>query len=234
MNNICIILYTHESYQDIFNISIKLHEKYSKCINIIVFSNKNMNNQYPHILYDDSQTYPQRINNCLNKLPSNITHIILTHDWALMYGDIDIAKITNIIEIMITKKINQIRLLRAAVGGEQISLDRNIYTISNDGLLFSLQPTIWEIETLKKITNENQGFNYRDIEEGLQIYMRQFINCFYYEGEDKFPGAGHHKSNIFPHIHSTRYGKWIINENIPYIYDIITEFNIDISKRGVI
>jgi hypothetical protein len=63
--------------------------------------------------------------------------------------------------------------------------------------------------------------------------MEKFINCFYYEGEDKFPNAGHHKSNIFPHIHATRYGKWIIHENRPYIENIIEEFNFDINKRGI-
>lgn len=233
-DTVCIVLYTHDSYQDIFDISTKLHEKYSKTIYKVVFSNKRMDTHHQHILYDDSQTYPQRLNHCLNQLPSNITHIILTHDWAFMYEEIDVSKITNTISEMISKNINQIRLLKAAVGTNPKSLGKNIYTIDNDGLLFSLQPTIWETHILKKITYENQRLNYREIELGLQPYMTQFNNCFYYEGEDKFPSAGHHKSNIFPHIHATRYGKWIINENMPYIQHIINELNIDISIRGII
>jgi len=233
-NNVCIVLYTHDSYQDIFDISIKLHEKHSKIIPKVIFSNKNMNTHYQHILYDDCERYPQRLNNCLNQLPSNITHIILTHDWAFMHGDIDTSKITNIVEEMVTKNINQIRLLKAAVGTNPISLGKNIYTIDYDGLFFSVQPTIWEIDILKKITYENQQLNYREIELGLQLYMNQFNNCFYYEGESLFQNAGHHKSNIFPHIHALRYGKWIINENIPYIQHIIKELNIDISIRGII
>lgn len=231
--NVCIVLYTHDSYSDIFDISIRLHEKYSKSLNIIIFSNKKMDTNHEYILYNESHTYPQRLNYCLQQLPSNITHIILTHDWAFIYGDIDINKIINTTNKMKINSINQIRLLKSGVGTHTVLLDTNIYVINNDGLLFSVQPTIWEIHTLKKITYENQQLNYRNIENGLQSYMRQFINCFYYEGESKFEGAGHHKSNIFPHIHSTTRGKWIINENMPYIQDIITDFNIDINKRGI-
>jgi hypothetical protein len=59
--NIAIIIYTHDSYQDIFDISIKLHETYSKSFNIIIFSNKVMNNDYPNILYHENMTYQHDI-----------------------------------------------------------------------------------------------------------------------------------------------------------------------------
>ena len=232
--NLAIILYTHDSYQDIFDISIKLHETYSKSINIIIFSNKIMNNDYPNILYDENMTYPERISYCLNKIPDKYKHIILSHDWALMYDDINLNKIIELMSFMKNNNIDQIRLLKSACGSRQLEIYNNVYHIDNDGLLFSVQPTLWNTDTIKKITSENKKFVYRNIEWGIQEYMKQFNNCFYYDNEVRFQNAGHHKSNIYPHIHALSHGRWIINENESYIQDIIKKFNIDVKQRGTI
>jgi hypothetical protein len=232
--NIAIIIYTHDSYQDVFDISIKLHETYSKSFNIIIFSNKVMNNDYPNILYDENMTYPERISYCLDKIPDKYKYIILSHDWALMYNNINLNKMIELILLMKNNNIDQIRLLNASCGSKPIEIYNNVYRIDDGGLLFSSQPTIWNINTIKKITSENKEFVYRNIERNVQEFMRQFNNCFYYEGEEKFRNAGHHKSNIYPHIHALTYGKWIIQENEFYIQDIIKNFNIDITIRGYV
>lgn len=232
-NNTRIILFTHESYQDIFNISIDLHKQYTNDFRIIVFSNKLMDDIHPHILYHDSFGYAKRLNYCLNQITSDIDYIILCHDWALMYNPANTSKLVNVINIMKSKNIDQTRLLKASVGDNIYRMDSHLYQFGNDGLLFSQQPTIWNINTLKKITGDNIHLNYREIELGLQHYMTQFINCFYYEGESVFPKAGHHMSNIFPHIHSLRYGKWIIDENQPFIIDIFKKYNINVGLRGI-
>ena len=234
LDELVIIIYTHDSYQDVFDICIKLHETYSKSIDIIIFSNTIMNNDYPNILYDDSMTYPERISYCLNKIPYKYKHIILSHDWALMYDYINLNKMIKLIIFMKNNNIDQIRLLNASCGSTQLEIYNNVYQIGNDGLLFSLQPTIWNTNTIKKITSENKEFGYRNIELGVQYYMKQFNNCFYYEGEERFRNTGHHKSNVYPHIHALSYGRWIINENESYIQDIIKNFNIDVNIRGTI
>jgi hypothetical protein len=236
MNNLeqlAIVLYTHDSYTDVFNIALSLHETYSKGIEIIILSNKTMSENYINVLYNDKMTYPQRLAHCLNKLPSQFKYVILSHDWAFMYNFIDLNKIETLILLMNKNNIDQIRLLNASCGTNCLEIEKNVYSISDDGLLFSLQPTLWNASILKKIGNDNQQYVYRNIELGIQDYMRQFNNCFYYEGESRFNGAGHCKSNIYPHIHSLRNGKWIIRENENYIIDIINKFNIDIPLRGI-
>jgi len=234
IENLSIILYTHDSYQDVFDISIKLHEIYSKHINIIIFSNKIMTSNYINILYDDSMTYPERISYCLNKISDKYKYIILSQDWALMYNDINLNKIIELISFMENNNIDQIRLLKGSCGSTSFEVYNNVYNISCGGLLFSVQPTLWKTDTIKKITSENKEFVYRNIEWGVQEYMRQFNNCFYYEGEERFRNAGHHKSNIYPHIHALSQGRWIIQENESYIQDIIKKFNIDITIRGTV
>ena len=231
--NYCIVLYTHETYQDIFDICIKLHEKYTSDIHLIIFSNKLMNTTYPHILYKDSSSYAERLYHCINKLPINIKHIIISHDWAFVYDKIVQPKIENAIQEMIVHNIHQLRLLKASVGENTPTIANNIYRIdTSSSYLFSVQPTIWEINAIKQITRENIGLDYRNIELSLYSYMCQFNNCFYYEGEPVFPEASHHISNIYPYIHTTRYGKWILRENMPFIQNIIDEFGINIDIRG--
>lgn len=38
----------------------------------------------------------------------------------------------------------------------------------------------------------------------------------------------------FPILHVTTYDKWIYTENIPYIDDLIKDYNIDITIRGAL
>jgi hypothetical protein len=234
LDELVIILYTHNSYQDVFDICIKLHEKYSNSINVIIFSNTIMNNDYPNILYDEHMTYPERISYCLEKIPDKYKYIILSHDWVLMYDYINLNKIIKLMCFMKNNNIDQIRLLNSSCGSTSLEIHNNVYHIDNHGLLFSVQPTIWKTDTIKKITSENKNFVYRNIEWGIQEYMKQFNNCFYYEGEERFRNAGHHKSNIYPHIHALSHGRWIINENESYIQNIVKNFNIDINIRGTI
>jgi len=202
-------------------------------MNIIIFSNKNMNENYMNILYSDEMTYPERLSYCLNRLPSQYKYIILSHDWALMYGHINYNKISELLSLMNEKNIHQVRLLKAGSGNNYNFISNNVYVISDDRSLFSVQPTLWDINILKKITTKNKQYVYTNIELDINTYMKQFNNCFYYEGEDNFKDSGHCKSNIYPHIHSLRHGKWIIHENENYIIDIIHKFNIDLNIRGI-
>jgi len=109
--NTRIILFTNESYQDIFNISIDLHKQYTNDFRIIVFSNKLMDDIHPHILYLDSFGYAKRLNYCLNQISSDIEYIILCHDWALIYSPANTSKLMNVINIMKSRNIDQSRLL---------------------------------------------------------------------------------------------------------------------------
>ena len=231
-DNFCIVMYTHDTYQDIFNIAIKLHEKYTNEINLIVFSNKLMDTKNTHILYDDSMTYAERLYFCMSKMKISVNYIIFAQDWTFMYNKIIKQKIIDAIQIMKINDIHQLRLLKSAPGSNVVKINTNIYSIVSDGSLFSVQPAIWNVNTFKKITFDNRHLNYNNIEHCVEEYMLQFNNCFYYEGEEPFPDCAHHMSNIFPHIHATRNGKWVINQNKPFIIDIINEFNIDISIRG--
>ena len=228
-----IIIYTHTDYQDIFNICIERHNKYSPNFEKIIFSNKLLNDTNINILYNDTIPYTERIYNSICKLPIQCEYIILTHDWSILYDYIDDAKINDAIQTMKNKDIHQIRLIHSGAGNI-VYIDDPIIPLSNTSYLYSVQPTIWNINVLKQITYNNRELNYRNIELGVFEYMKQFNNYVYYEGEELFPNANHHKSNIFPHIHSTSRGKWILHENHPYIDNIIDEFSIDINIRGCI
>ena len=128
--SLIFVIYTHSSYQDVFDISIKRHEKFSNIFNKIILSNLIMNYKYQHILYNDNEPYATRLYNCLCKLSNSFEYILLSHDWAILYDYIDKNKINNVIEIMKKHDIHQLRLWRNGISNKTFEklLNNNIET----------------------------------------------------------------------------------------------------------
>ena len=105
----------------------------------------------------------------------------------------------------------------------------------DDSYFYTVQPTIWNINILKNILYNHLQLTYNQIEVGVNDYIKQFNNCFYYINEDKFLNSEYfYKSIIYPHIHAMSNGKWIYNDNLPYSKELIDEYNIDINIRNFI
>ena len=244
--SLIFVIYTHSSYQDVFDISIKRHEKFSNIFNKIILSNLIMNYKYQHILYNDNEPYATRLYNCLCKLSNSFEYILLSHDWAILYDYIDKNKINNVIEIMKKHDIHQLRLWRNGISNKTFEklLNNNIetnvdekyiYHIPDESYFYTVQPTIWNINILKNILYNHLQLTYNQIEVGVNDYIKQFNNCFYYINEDKFLNSEYfYKSIIYPHIHAMSNGKWIYNDNLPYSKELIDEYNIDINIRNFI
>jgi len=226
------------------SIALKRHSKYSSHFEKVVFSNE-INSNYHTILYNECEAYSTRLYNCLTKLDSGIEYIILNHDWVILYDYINKEKIHNITKIMKENDIIQVRLWyngiipqntyqRSTYTNKYIE-ENYIYDIPKEGAYqFTVQPTIWHLETLKLILLNHLNLEYRTMELEFYNYMLAFRNSFYYDNEQRFTENGFYKSSIYPHIHATSSGKWIISCYLPYSEEMINEFKIDTSHRGII
>jgi len=91
LSNTAFVIFTNSSYQDIFDMSINRHERFSHVFEKIILSDKIMNPNYKHILYDNTLSYPDRLK-YLEQLPESIEYIILSHEWAILYDYVNIQK----------------------------------------------------------------------------------------------------------------------------------------------
>uniref|UniRef100_A0A6C0IFE3 DUF5672 domain-containing protein n=1 Tax=viral metagenome TaxID=1070528 RepID=A0A6C0IFE3_9ZZZZ len=233
-----IIIYSHSSYSDILHITICRLKKYAEKCKIIIFSNIILHNEYEHILYDENFSYSKRIEYCLNIISAKYSYLLFMHENNTLYDYMNYDHMHHVYHAIITKNIDQLRLCKNGVPNNNIEffnkLDKYIFEIpKNDSYIFSVQPTIWKISTFLEIM-QNKDYNYRNIELNIDKYMLKYLNCFYYNNEETFINTNRCKSTIFPLLHLTAYGKWLYSENIPYIDELFSEYNIDKSIRGYI
>ena len=84
-----LIIYTNSEYKDIFSIT-RDHLKNLNKDNIIIFSDYSIDD-YQTIIYDNNNTYPQRIIQCFNNLNHiNIEYILFCHDNDIIISQINI------------------------------------------------------------------------------------------------------------------------------------------------
>ena len=243
--DIPIIIYTHSSYKDVFDISIKRYEKYAKNYKKIIISDYLMDlnskiipldNSYQSILYENIDVYSKRLYNTLKQIENNHEYIIFTHENNTLFDFINTELIIKNVDYMREYNIDQLRLYKGGVDENcnYIKICENIYEIpTQNSYIYTVQPTIWKLSTLIKIMNEN-NYDYRNIELNIDPYMLQYKNCFFYNNEDTFIGTSRCKSSIFPIIHTTCNGLWLYHENRNYIDDLFSEYNIDPNIRGII
>lgn len=224
-----ICIFTHSDYHNIFLISLRRFEKFAPSFQIIIFTNhiiQNINIKYIQIQYNDADVYTKKMLSCLSLL--DYEYIIFIHDNNALYDTVSENQISHYTECMKRYHIDQLRLNKNGVGNASHfhNICDTIYEIPHiNSYIYSVQPTIWKLSSLIDIMCKND-YNYRDIELNIDKYMLSYKNCFYYNNEGTFINTDRHKSNLFPTIHLTQYGKWLYSENVPYIDDIFKEFNI--------
>jgi len=224
-----ICIFTHSDYHNIFLIALRRFEKFAPSFQIIIFTNhiiQNIDIKYIQIQYNDADVYTKKMLSCLSLL--DYEYIIFIHDNNALYDFVNEIQIIQYIECMKTYHIDQLRLNKNGVGNTPYNeVCNTIYDISTiNSYIYSVQPAIWKLSSLIDILDKNT-YNYRDIELNIDKHMLSYKNCFYYNNEDTFINTGRHKSNLFPTIHLTYYGKWLYSENVPYIDYLFKEFSIN-------
>ncbi len=231
-----IILYTHSDYLDIYALQQDNIEKLNiKAENIIIFSNKyNDLYKYKTYLYDDNKLYSQKLLECLSQIEEkeNYKYFLFFHDNDIImsYNETILEQIK---DVMIKNNIDRVPLYKTYIQEntdiidiiDDVKIKRN--TVS---YLFSVNPTIWKLETYSDILL-NCCYSYRDIEHPATDYIKQKNYKVYNIHSDNFDltYSGFTYKSCFSSIHITTYGCIYIDNISPlknYVLEMKEKYNI--------
>lgn len=250
-NVINYVIYSHSSFSDVLEIQLKFMLGKG---HLTLFIDKNDQNlQYIYqkfdkiIFYDDRLTYGQKVLNCLSQI--DYEYFVFIHDNDILY-EVDNQKVLEFINFLKVNNYDRVDFQLAKDFNRERAhtiKDDELYLIKSsnidlmlDGYIFNINPSIWKLETFKKIVREFSHKCYRTIElsdtqqfctqfDFFKLYSKKQFNCGYFTLLEPFK-----------YLHIT-HGQRFINLNefheqsikdIKNIYlNIIEEFNLKNSAK---
>ncbi len=218
-----LLLYTHSDYNWVWKF---WHQQTDKFLNnfekiCLINSNSNFREDYISIKYNDSKTYKNRVLSCLDKL-DNDEIVIFLHEDMFLYNKPRFNIINEFYELIKNDKCHSIKLIRAFENLEKSSLHKNLL-INPSKQLFSIQPTILKIKTLKTIFTNTPGENIWEFESNTTIeHLKDFKSfCSFDASLDFKRGKFHYDSSVFPYICTAVIkGEWNFKEYKKELYEI--------------
>ena len=226
-----ILLYTHSDYSWVWKF---WHQQTDKFLNnfekiCLVNTNSSFRKDYQIIKYDDKYTYKDRILSCLDQVDDQEI-VIFCHEDMFLYKKPDFITINQYIDLIKNEKCSLIKLIRAFENLEKSNLHEKLL-INPDKQLFSIQPTLIKIKTLKYIYKTVPGNNIWEFEANTsRKYLNNLISlCSFDVNFDKKRGKFHFDSSIYPYVCTAVIkGKWNFKEYKKELYEIFynKKFNI--------
>ena len=195
----------------------------------MINSNSDFRNDYAVLKYDDKEPYKRRILSCINQL--NDEEIILfTHEDMFLYSKPNIEVISEYINLIDKEKCDIIKLIRAFENLEKSNLHSFLYK-NPEQQLFSIQPSLLKVKTLKKIFTNVPGENIWEFEGNTNSSYLGNINslCSFDVNLDQKRGKFHYDSSVYPYICTAVIkGKWNFKEYKKELFEIFynKKFNI--------
>ena len=156
--------------------------------------------------------------------------VIFCHEDMFLYKKPDFITINQYIDLINNEKCSLIKLIRAFEDLKKTNLHEKLF-INPDKQLFSIQPTLIKIKTLKYIYKTVPGNNIWEFEANTsRKYLNNLISlCSFDVNFDKKRGKFHYDSSIYPYICTAVIkGKWNFKEYKKELYEIFynKKFNI--------
>ena len=226
-----ILLYTHSDYSWVWKFWHQQTDKFLKNFEKICFVNTNsfFREDYQIIKYNDKNIYKDRILSCLDQIDDEEI-VIFCHEDMFLYKEPDFITINQYIDLIKNEKCSLIKLIRAFENLEKSNLHEKLL-INPDKQLFSIQPTLIKIKTLKYIYKTVPGNNIWEFEANTsRKYSNNLISlCSFDVNFDKKRGKFHFDSSIYPYVCTAVIkGKWNFKEYKKELYEIFynKKFNI--------
>ena len=226
-----VLLYTHSDYSWVWKY---WHQQTDKFLNdfekiCLINSDSSFREDYVTIKYDDKHIYKNRVLSCLNEI--NDEEIVLfCHEDMFLYMRPNFETINQYINLIKNDKCSSIKLIRAFEGLEKSNLHQKLFK-NPSNQLFSIQPTILKIKTLKYIYKTVPGNNIWEFEANTsKEYLKNLISlCSFDINIDKKRGKFHYDSSVYPYICTAVIkGKWNFKEYKKELFEIFynKKFNI--------
>ena len=218
-----ILLYTHSDYSWVWKYWHQQTDKFLSRYEKICFLNSGsfFRDDYQTISYDSGKNYKDRISSCLNNLDDNEI-VIFCHEDMFLYDKPNFEILNEYIDLIKNDKCDTIKLIRAFENLKKSELHNNLL-INTDSQLFSIQPTILKIRTLKYIYKSVPGRNIWDFEGNTnRKFLSDLISlCSFDSNLDKKRGKYHYDSSVYPYICTAVIkGKWNYKEYKKELFEI--------------
>jgi len=239
--NLAVIMYSHSSYSDAWQMFMGQFDKYfPKEVKRYVFVDDDkgiVGENWNTVLYKDSDSYNERFSHCLESVSED--YCILNHEDMPLYSEPNFGELERCLSILESEqKLHYIKLIK---GGELRDIPYysvpNLFSIPHDSQnIFAVQPTLWKTEKLKVVYQETKVDNIRQFEPQSQNTCRQnSIHGAYYFDSEPTRGLYHHDSSIYPYVATAIVkGRWNLAEYYFEIIELTKEYNIDLKERGTV
>jgi len=239
MKQYCIVMYSHSSYSDAWEMFCGQIEKYfPKDIKRYAFVDKydNLPENWQIINYDDSLSYNKRVASCLEKI--NEEYLIFHHEDMPLYDKPDLQFLEDKKNLMSERNIDYIKLLKGGnMGLPEIKYSDVLYELPKNGdCYFSVQPSLCKKDSIELIYKNCDIDHIHDFEPKAHIMsiLLNHKNLYYYDNEPQ-RGLCHWDSKIYPYVATAIVkGKWNYSEYSLELSSLHKEYKIDKNIRGCI
>ncbi len=226
-----ILLYTHSDYSWVWRYWHQQTDKFLSNFQKICLLNLNSSfrEDYHLIKYDDRLIYKDRVLSCLDNIDDEEI-VLFCHEDMFLYDKPNYEIINHYINLLKNEKCSLIKLIRAFKNLQKSDLHENLLK-NPPNQLFSIQPTLLKIKTLKYIYKNVPGKNIWEFEANTsKEYLNNLISlCSFVQNKDKKRGKFHYDSSIYPYICTAVIkGKWNFKEYKKELFEIFynKKFNI--------
>jgi len=218
-----LLLYTHSDYNWVWKYWHQQTDKYLKNFKKICLLNINskFRDDYTVINYDDKNTYKNRILSSINILDDEDV-ILFAHEDMFLYDKPKFEVLNHFCQLIKNDKCDVIKLIKAFDNLEKSNIHKNLL-INPSKQLFSIQPSILKIKTLKHIYKNVPGNNIWEFEANTnRKYLKNIKSfCTFDETLDFKRGKFHYNSSIYPYICTAVIkGKWNFKEYKKELFEI--------------
>tara|TARA_B100000085_G_scaffold123031_1_gene111991 strand:- start:2755 stop:3483 length:729 start_codon:yes stop_codon:yes gene_type:complete len=239
--NIAIIMYSHSSYSDAWQMFMGQIDKYfPKETKRYVFVDDDkgiVGKNWTTVLYKDSDSYNERFSHCLESVTEE--YCILNHEDMPLYSKPNFTELERCLTTLQEQQgLDYIKLIK---GGElrDISYNNipNIFQIPHDSnCIFAVQPTLWKTDRLRLVYNKTKVNHIREFEPlSQQVCRDNSIHGAYYFNSEPLRGLFHHDSSIYPYVATAIVkGRWNLAEYYFEITDLAKQYDVDLKERGTL
>ena len=241
-NKICHVVYSHTSYADVWPAYFSQTKKYfNELSDKAIFLNEKSDqvpSDYQQIFYRDKDSYVNRLISCLKQLKKQgFDLVFFEHEDMFLYDYPRVETLEKYIKAIGKGYFDIIRLIK---GGNFVSeesiIDPTLFELKLESdWIFSIQPSIWNIDAILRILNYHKGQNIWVFEAKSQKTCRNLkVKAAFSHGEGKQKGSLHFANDVYPYIATAVVkGKWNLKE-YPILEDILRKNKIDKNIRGEI
>jgi len=245
MKSISLVTYTNSVMKDVWPVYFGQLDKHFNIKKSFVFSDVDCSDYKNHtfLKYDNGDPYYKQYLGCLEDVSDDF--IIYAQEDFFLYGDVNKHKLQEYVKFLKeNEQYSFVRLIRCGyveatrgqhdIDGHVIDDMYEVNVNSTDS--FSMQPTIWRKDKLKKLYSHVQSEKWFEGENWFSSCRELDIRgVMIYNGEERCASDSlHYNSSIFPYTCTgICRGRWNLQHYKAFLGEMFEKYNIDPNDRGM-